>query len=93
MSSCQLHPYSEATHYCTGCERPLCDDCGTGLSYCGACGAKVVRLGEEAPEHWVDELFEKASLRAGGNIMFMTPERTIEALWLLWLQCWQSTRR
>lgn len=65
MSSCQLHPFTEATHYCTGCERPLCEECGTQLSYCGACGAKVVRFGEEVPEHWVDELFEKASLRTG----------------------------
>ncbi len=69
MSNCRLHPFSEATHYCTGCERPLCEDCGTQLSYCGACGAKVVRFGEEAPEHWFDELFEKASLRTGeGNL-------------------------
>lgn len=69
MSNCQLHPFSEATHYCTGCERPLCEDCGTQLSYCGACGAQVARYGESTPEHWFDELFEKASLRTGeGNM-------------------------
>ena len=65
MSNCQLHPFTEATHYCTGCERPLCEECGTRLSYCGACGAQVVRFGEEAPPHWFDELFEKAALRTG----------------------------
>lgn len=65
MSNCQLHPFTEATHSCTGCERPLCEECGTRLSYCGACGAKVVRFGEEAPLHWFDELFEKAALRTG----------------------------
>ncbi len=70
MSKCQLHPFTEATHRCTGCERPLCEECGTRLSYCGACGAPVVREGEEAPEHWFDELFEKVSLRTGEGDLF-----------------------
>jgi len=63
MSKCRLHPFTEATHTCTGCERPLCEECGTRLSYCGACGAAVVRIGEEAPEHWFDELYERAAAR------------------------------
>ncbi len=65
MSTCSLHPLTEATHYCTGCERPLCKDCGTNLSYCGACGAKVLMFGQEVPDHWVDTLFEKAVLGSG----------------------------
>ena len=60
MSKCALHPFSEATHYCTACERPLCEDCGSRLSYCGACGQPVLRYGQESEEHWVDTLFEKA---------------------------------
>ncbi len=64
MSTCTLHPFTEATHYCTGCERPLCEECGTNLSYCGACGAKVLMFGEEVPDHWVDTLFDKAVLGA-----------------------------
>jgi len=65
VSKCALHPFSEATHYCSGCERPLCEDCGSQLSYCGACGAQVLRFGEEPGEHWVDHLFEKAVLHYG----------------------------
>ena len=81
MSNCQLHPFTEATHYCSGCERPLCEECGTRLGYCGACGAKVVRSGEEAPEHWVDELFEKVSLRAGEGdlVAFVTLHAIVPA--------------
>jgi len=60
MSKCALHPFSEATHYCTGCERPLCEECGSRLSYCGSCGQAVLRFGEERGEHWVDNLFDKA---------------------------------
>lgn len=65
MSTCALHPFTEATHRCSGCERRLCEECGTRLSYCGACGAHVLRLGEEEPEHWFDELFNKAQPRTG----------------------------
>ncbi len=65
MSTCALHPFTEATHYCTGCERPLCEECGTHLSYCGACGAKVVMFGEEAPDHWVDTIFDHYVRGAG----------------------------
>jgi hypothetical protein len=65
VSKCSLHPFTDATRYCTGCERPLCEECGTRLSYCGACGAPVVAYGEEAPEHWFDDLFEKVALRTG----------------------------
>jgi hypothetical protein len=60
MSKCALHPFSEATHYCSGCERPLCEECGTRLSYCGACGQPVLRYGEERGDHWVDQFFDKA---------------------------------
>lgn len=60
MSKCALHPFSEGTHYCTGCDRNLCEDCGERLAYCGACGAQVVRIGQDAPDHWVDTLFDTA---------------------------------
>ena len=81
MSNCALHPFTEATHACSGCERPLCEECGTRLSYCGACGAKVVMFSEEVPDHWVDTLFEKAALRTddGDPAAFITLHAIVPA--------------
>ena len=65
----------------TGCERPLCQECGERLSYCGACGAPVLRQGEEAPDRWIDTLFDKGlvSAAAGDPAAFVTVHALVPA--------------
>lgn len=54
--ACALHPLTEATHYCVGCGRTLCHDCGTRLAYCGACAGEILLLGRDPEPAWVDRL-------------------------------------